>query len=575
MTTTTRLGSVLASLFVGVMTSASSLALLVGASHPALAQSHGPAALTGTVSSSQEGKMEGVVVSAKRPGSTMMVSVSTNAQGQYSFPQDRLAPGAYDITIRAVGYTLSATTATIESSGPKQLDLTLAKAAPDVLALQMSNSEWIQSAPGTPGQKMALERCFDCHGLQRPIFSRKDGAEMAFTLERMTAHSANASPNFPFFNQNASEILSHPPSKGQEALGAYIASINLSTGETWPYQLKTQPRPTGKSTQAIITTYDLPDDAAPHDTMLDKAGNVWFSDFQHQFISKLDPKTGKVTRYPVPISKPGFPTGGLMITMDKDGNVWEGMMGQAQIAKLDPKTGKVSVYLAPDWDHADTRFTMIDALHSNVDGKLWTKTNGGPDPGHSNKLYQFDLATEKFHEVLPPPGKRDIAAYGLVTDLENNVYGLDNNPDQKQIWRTDAKTGETTYIDLLPGIGGARRGHIDAQNRLWFSQFHANGYSMYDPKTGKVTRWDVPVPYGGAYDVQYDDVKYAWGADMSTDLVQRLDVNTGEWSSYLLPTSINTRHIDVQKSAEPGVLSSMWTEGQQTSKIVHIEPLTP
>jgi virginiamycin B lyase len=574
MTTTMRPGSVLTRLSFGAMTGMSLLALPIAGSHPAMAQSHGPAALAGTVSSPEEGKMEGVVVSAKRPGSTIMVSVSTNAQGQYSFPQDRLAPGAYDITIRAIGYTLKPTTATV-ADGSTQLDLTLAKAAPDVLALQMSNSEWIQSAPGTPGQKMALERCFDCHGLQRPIFSRKNAAEMAFTLERMTAHSANASPNFPFFHQNAAEILSHPPTKAQEALGAYIASINLSSGETWPYQLKTQPRPKGKSTQAIITTYDLPDEAAPHDTMLDKEGNVWFSDFQHQFISKLDPKTGKVTRYPVPVSKPGFPTGGLMITMDKDGNVWEGMMGQAQIAKLDPKTGKVQVFLAPDWDKGDTRFTMIDALHSNVDGKLWTKTNGGPDPDHSNKLYQFDLATEKFHEVLPPAGKRDIAAYGLVTDLDNNVYGLDNNPDQKQIWRTDAKTGETTYIDLLPGIGGARRGHIDAQNRLWFSQFHANGYSMYDPKTGKVTRWEVPVTYAGAYDVQFDEVRYAWGADMSTDLVQRLDVETGEWTSYLLPTSINTRHIDVQKSADPKVLSSMWTEGQQTSKIVHIEPLTP
>ena len=108
-----------------------------------------------------------------------------------------------------------------------------------------------------------------------------------------------------------------------------MASINLSTAETWPYRLKTQPRPTGKSTQAIVTTYDLPEGAAPHDTLLDKAGNVWYSDFQNHYISKLDPKTGKVTRYPVPISKPGFPTGGLMITMDKDGNVWEAAVDSA------------------------------------------------------------------------------------------------------------------------------------------------------------------------------------------------------------------------------------------------------
>jgi virginiamycin B lyase len=571
MTTATRLGNVPARLSFGVMTSLGLLALPIVGSHPAMAQNHGPAALTGTVSSSEEGKMEGVVVSAKRPGSTIMVSVSTSAQGQYSFPQDRLAPGAYDITIRAVGYTLKPTTATIASGGPAQLDLTLAKAAHDVLALQMSNSEWMQSAPGTPGQKMALLSCLDCHGLQRPFFSKDNASEMAITVQRMRAHTPNASPNFPSFLQDANEILSGPPTKGQADFGAYIASVNLSTGATWPYQLKTQPRPTGKSTQAIITTYDLPDEAAPHDTLLDNDGNVWFTDFQHQFISKLDPKTGKVTRYPVPVSKPGFSKGGLMVTMDKDGHIWEAMMEQATIAELDPKTGKVSVYLAPHWDKGDTRFTMIDALHSNVDGKLWTKAN----EGDANRMYQFDLATKQFHEFLPPPGKRTIAGYGLVTDLDNNVYSLDNNPNQRQIWRVDAKTGLPTYFDLPPGIGGARRGHIDSQNRLWFSQFHANRYAMFDPKSGKVTAWDVPVSYAGAYDVGFDDVKYAWGADMSTDLVQRLNVETGEWSSYLLPTSINTRHIDVQKSSDPNVLSSMWTEGQQTSKIVHIEPLSP
>jgi streptogramin lyase len=552
------------------MTSVSLLALV--ASHPAMAQ--GPAALTGTVSSTQEGKMEGVVVSAKRPGSTMMVSVSTNAQGQYSFPQDRLAPGDYDITMRAVGYTLPATKATIRANAATKLDLKLGKASQDTLALQLTNSEWLISAPGTPQQKMAMLRCLDCHGLQRPIFSKENAAEMALIVQRMGAHSANASPNFPFFHQDASEELSRPPSKGQVELASYIASINRSSssGETWAYKLETQPRPTGKSTQAIITTYDLPEGAAPHDTLLDKAGNVWFSDFQHHVISKLDPKTGKVKQYPVPLSKPGFPTGSLMITMDKDGNIWEAMMGQAQIAMLDPKTEKISIYLAPDWDKGDTRFTMIDALHSNVDGKLWTKTNGGPDPKHANKLYQFDLTTHTFHEAMAAPGKRDLAGYGLVTDLQNNVYSLDNNPDQRQIWRTDAKTGETTYFDLLSGTGGARRGHIDSQNRLWFSQFHANRFTRYDANTRKMTAWEVPVPYAGAYDVQFDDKKYAWGADMSTDLVQRLNVETSEWSSYLLPLSINTRHVDVQKN--PNGLSSMWSEGQQNGKIVHIEPLT-
>ena len=62
---------------------------------------------------------------------------------------------------------------------------------------------------------------------------------------------------------------------------------------------------------------------------------------------------------------------------------------------------------------------------------------------------------------------------------------------------------------------------------------------------------------------------------MSTDLVQRMNLDTGEWTSYLLPMSINVRHVDVQKPDTPGGLSSMWAEGQQNGKIVHVEPLTP
>ena len=130
-----------------------------------------------------------------------------------------------------------------------------------------------------------------------------------------------------------------------------------------------------------------------------------------------------------------------------------------------------------------------------------------------------------------------------------------------------AALGES--VAVVDGKIHAIAGRMDSYD------FNTTLHAVYDPKTGHVTQWEVPVPYAGAYDVQYDDVKFAWGADMTTDLVQRLNVETGEWSSYLLPISINTRHIDVQKSRDPNVLSSMWTEGQQTSKIVHIEPLTP
>ena len=69
-------------------------------------QAQTPAALTGQVSSAEEGAMEGVVVSAKKDGSTISISVVTDAQGRFAFPAARLEPGHYTLKARAAGYEL-------------------------------------------------------------------------------------------------------------------------------------------------------------------------------------------------------------------------------------------------------------------------------------------------------------------------------------------------------------------------------------------------------------------------------------------------------------------------------------
>src|SRR5258705_5879358 len=86
-----------------------SLIALLAASTGASAQ-----ALSGQVSSAQEGAMEGVLVNAKKDGSTITTTVVTNDKGEYAFPADRLEPGKYAISIRAAGYVLD---------GPKSVEI--------------------------------------------------------------------------------------------------------------------------------------------------------------------------------------------------------------------------------------------------------------------------------------------------------------------------------------------------------------------------------------------------------------------------------------------------------------------
>ena len=80
------------------------------------AQAQTQDALIGQITSAEEGAMEGVLVSAKKTGSTITISVVSDAQGRYSFPAARLEPGQYSLRIRAIGYDLDRP-ASVEVSG--------------------------------------------------------------------------------------------------------------------------------------------------------------------------------------------------------------------------------------------------------------------------------------------------------------------------------------------------------------------------------------------------------------------------------------------------------------------------
>src|SRR5262245_51311568 len=128
------------------------LLLIVAFAGFAAAQTPSHAALTGKVTSQAEGAMEGVLVGAKKVGSNITTWVVSNAQGQYSFPRDRMTPGKYAVSIRAVGYDLPKTSVDV-TADPAHLDLQLDKVTRATkVASQMSNGEILMSVPGTPQQ---------------------------------------------------------------------------------------------------------------------------------------------------------------------------------------------------------------------------------------------------------------------------------------------------------------------------------------------------------------------------------------------------------------------------------------
>src|SRR3979490_277052 len=89
-----------------------------------------PAALTGQVTSAEEGPMEGVLVTAKKTNSTIAITVVSDGQGRYRFPATKLDAGHYVISIRAVGYDLEGPSSTGAGSTASTLGVDISGTQP-------------------------------------------------------------------------------------------------------------------------------------------------------------------------------------------------------------------------------------------------------------------------------------------------------------------------------------------------------------------------------------------------------------------------------------------------------------
>jgi virginiamycin B lyase len=546
----------------------------------------GATALEGTVRAAGADKLEGVVVTARREGANFSVSVVSDAKGKYAFPRTHLAPGKYDIKIRAVGYDLAAATAADVAAGKTaKRDLSLDKTKN--LADQLSSIEWAMSMPGTDEQKnkfvyTALS-CAYCHSYKRMMKSKHTPEQWVAVIKRMQAYYPDGTASsddgrgrgqreLPF-GDSLGNPASEPRRERPHVEGApwagftgmqlpeYLSSMNLSGGRTgWDFPLKTLPLPTGKSTRVVITEWDMPrKDTVSHDSDVDSKGNFWYTDESRQFVGVLDPKTNTVTEYPLPpVSKQTVP-GARDVVVDKDDNVWFSLRidnGASVVGKFEPKTQK---------------YTQVEGAYGQFlglggDGKLWTGTTifHRIDPVAMKK----DVSIEWGKSPNYPKGAR-LGCYQLQADSKGNPWCT--GYVGSYIIGADAKTGESRFFPTPKPASMPRRNRMDAQDRIWFAEYTGDRAGMFDTKTEKFQEWNLPDKYATPYSSSIQDSKgRVYLSSNMSERVYRVDTKTGEVASYQMPGNFDSKKITIDKSTSKPVV---WMANTRSARIVRVEPL--
>lgn len=209
-----------------------------------------------------------------------------------------------------------------------------------------------------------------------------------------------------------------------------------------------------------FNTYDIPAPPNVRSSMntlrFDANGTVWGTGISSNRILRLDPRTRKVTEYPVPQGSQAY---GMAIGGDQ--MIWYAANHRDEIVRLDPSTGKLTPYKTPT-PHSDVRRMAADA-----EGNLWAGAH------EASALLKVDYRTGKITEYTTPTEYS--GPYSVDVDTKRNLVWFSEHHADK-IGRFDPRTNSFLEFPLPSSDSDVRRIEIDRShpNRVWWSGWAAD-----------------------------------------------------------------------------------------------------
>jgi virginiamycin B lyase len=186
-------------------------------------------------------------------------------------------------------------------------------------------------------------------------------------------------------------------------------------------------------------------------TLRFSGGNIWGTRLTAQKILKLDPRSRKITEYPVPRGSSPF---GLALSGND--SVWYAAEVGNVVVKLNPSTGELTPHDVPT-ERSDLRGMSIDA-----DGNLWVAAT------EAGKLVKVDGHAGKATEYAPPTP--DSGPYSVDVDTKNNLVWF-SEIFTDRIGRFDPGNNSFVEFSLSCADADVRRIEVDRSrpNRVWWS----------------------------------------------------------------------------------------------------------
>ena len=226
----------------------------------------------------------------------------------------------------------------------------------------------------------------------------------------------------------------------------------------------------------------------PHDLTIDSEGHVFWAEFQGQHLGQLDPKTGKIERYPmdpegVVVDERGVVGNirGHSPHMAENGDVWFTAIRGNKLGKWDRQTKNITLWEIP------TAHSFPYGIEVDQQGIVWFAELFGC------AVTSFDPETEEFMEY--PSLIKPCAINRLASDSKGTIWY--SVASSGRLGRLDPATGAQKEYDILPfsKVKASRPYGIvaDPEDKIWFGDGGLGGALVrFDPDTESFTYYPEP-----------------------------------------------------------------------------------
>jgi streptogramin lyase len=304
-----------------------------------------------------------------------------------------------------------------------------------------------------------------------------------------------------------------------------------------------------------------------HDVFGDSKGNIWYTSHRSPWAGILDPRTGIVKEYKVPLIPGGFP-GTHHVVVDKNGIGWFSENWTHNLTRLDPVTGEFKQM------HIETTDKLNTAGFSNFamtpDGYFWHGLN-------RNEIAKIDPETGKVVQAYPLT--KNPTPYDNISSADGKFWAGGTPPGNGYNMATliDLRTGKMLELDSGDVVHSAARGGFDLSDNAWFGG--RDGVlvqivnEMDQGKGAHIRTYLPPTPYF-PYTIFYTAVPdhngEIWGGVLQGLGFVRFNPKTSQWWVYNNPEpSALSRWVWVDNSTTP---VTVWYADYHTGYIVRIQP---